>query len=324
VVEGHVSGDPHSSLDIAFVGEGYTRSESKVFAADVKRFTGLMLSQEPYASLKDRINIRGVLLPSHDAGVDEPTKGAWRATAIGGSFYSFGSPRYLLTESNRDLRDIAANVPYDTLVIMVNHDRYGGGGLYNRFCTFAAHSPFAGYLLMHEFGHSFGGLADEYYTSSTAYDEFYPQDSEPIAPNITALLDPATLKWRDLVTKGADLPTVWDKKTYDEADLAYQADRRVLNDAIANAARSGADPEEVEELQRKEDTHALARVSAVDSFMEASGQLGVVGAFEGGGYVSKGLYRPSIDCLMFTRGVKPLCPVCRQAVEARIHVYTGQ
>jgi len=324
VVEGHQSGPPHSSLDIAFVGEGYTGSELKTFRADVLRFTELLLSQEPYATLRDRISIRGVVLPSEESGVDEPTKGVWRSTSLGASFNSFSSPRYLLTESNRDLRDIAANVPYDTLVIMVNHDRYGGGGLYNRFCTFSAHSPFAGYLLMHEFGHSFGGLADEYYTSSTAYDDFYPQGVEPIAPNITALLDPKNLKWRDLVTEGADLPTPWDKKTYDEADLAYQADRRVLNAKIAEAARSGASPEEVEKLQRAEDRHALDRVAEVEAFMKASGQLGTVGAFEGAGYVSNGLYRPAIDCLMFTRGVKPLCPVCRRAVETRIRIYTGQ
>ena len=323
VVEGHLSGPPHSSLDIAIVGEGYTESELKTFRADVLRFTELLLSQEPYATLRDRINIRGVVLPSEESGVDEPTKGVWRSTSLGASFNSFSSPRYLLTESNRDLRDIAANVPYDTIAIMVNHDRYGGGGLYNRFCTFTAHGPFAGYLLMHEFGHSFGGLADEYYTSNTAYDDFYPQDVEPIAPNITALLDPSTLKWRDLVTEGAELPTPWDKQAYDEADLAYQAERRDLNTEIAEAARSGAPAEAIEKLQRAEDRHALQRAASVDEFMNGSNQLEIVGAFEGAGYVSRGLYRPMIDCLMFTRGVKPLCSVCRRAVEERIRVYTG-
>jgi hypothetical protein len=324
VIESHVSGDPHTSLDILFVGEGYTAAETAVFATDVRRFTELMLSQEPYATLKDRLNIRGVLLPSHDSGVDEPTKREWRSTAVGASFYSFGSPRYLLTESNRDLRDIAAAAPYDTIAIMVNHDRYGGGGLYNRFCTFTAHGPFAGYLLLHEFGHSFGGLADEYYTSSTAYEDFYPVGREPSAPNITALLDPDDLKWGDLVTEGAELPTPWDKRSYDEADRAYQAERRVLNEEIAEAARSGAGDDEIRKLQTAEDAHALERVASVDAFMEDSGQTGVVGAFEGGGYVSEGLYRPSIDCLMFTRGVKPFCAVCRRAVEARIRVYTGE
>jgi hypothetical protein len=324
VVDGHIGGDPHRCLDIAFVGEGYGGDEIETFRTDVKRFTKLMLSEEPYASLRDRINIRGVLVPSADSGVDEPTKGVWRSTSLGASFNSFSSPRYLLTESNRSVRDVAANVPYDTLVIMVNHDRYGGGGLYNRFCTFTAHGPFAGYLLMHEFGHSFGGLADEYYTSSTAYTDFYSQDVEPVAPNITALLEPGALKWADLVTPGTELPTVWNKDEYDEADLAYQAERRKLNAEIAEAARSGASAAEIDRLQRAEDRHALTRVAAVDEFMEAGGLVGIVGAFEGAGYVSSGLYRPAVDCLMFSRGVKPLCPVCRRAVLERIRIYTGE
>jgi len=324
VVDGHIAGDPHECLDISFVGEGYTEDEIETFRADVKRFTKLMLSQEPYASSKDRINIRGILLPSLDSGLDEPTKGAWRATALGASFNSFGSPRYLLTEANRSLRDIAANAPYDTIVIMVNHDRYGGGGLYNRYCTFTAHGPFAGYLLMHEFGHSFGGLADEYYTSSTAYTDFYPQDHEPVAPNITALLDPEKVKWADLLTPDTVLPTPWDKTAYDKADLAYQDERRQLNAEIAAAARSGTTDAEIERLQNAEDRHALDRAAAVDSFMKASGLVGTVGAFEGAGYLSEGLYRPAIDCLMFSRGVKDLCPVCRRAVRDRIRVYGGE
>lgn len=323
VVDGHISGDPHESLDIAFVGEGYTKDEIDVFRTDVKRFAELLLSQEPYLSNKDRINVRGVLLPSADSGVDEPTKGIWRSTSIGASFYSFGSPRYLLTESNRELRGVAANVAYDTLVIMANHDRYGGGGLYNRYCTFTAHGPFAGYLLLHEFGHSFGALADEYYTSSTAYTDFYSRDIEPVEANITALLDPEKLKWADLVTPEAALPTPWDKTAYDQADLEYQAERRVLNAEIGEAARTGASTSDIEALQRAEDRHALDRAAAVDDFMKASGQTGIVGAFEGAGYVSEGLYRPSIDCLMFTRGVKALCPVCQRAVAERIAFYAN-
>jgi hypothetical protein len=323
VVDGHVAGDPHTSLDIAFVGEGYQVLDADAFRADVRRFSDLMLRQEPYASAKDRINIRGVMVPSADPGCDEPTMSRWRRTSVGASFNSLSSPRYLLTEDNRALRNIAANVPYDTLVIMVNHDRYGGGGLYNRYCTFTAHGPFAGYLLLHEFGHSFGGLADEYYTSSTAYTDFYPAGVEPDAPNVTALLDGSELKWADLATPEIELPTPWDKQRYDAADLAYQQERRRLNAEIADAARSGADAAEIDRLRRAEDRHALDRVAAVDAFIDATGQAELVGAFEGAGYASEGLFRPAIDCLMFTRGVKPLCPVCRAAVAARIARYTG-
>ena len=324
VVEGHVAGDPHSCLDIAFIAEGYTKADAETFRADVKRFTGIMLSQEPYASHSDRINIRGVLVPSSDSGVDEPTKGIWKTTSVGASFNSFSSPRYLLTKDSRALRDIAANVPYDTLLIMVNHDRYGGGGLYNRYCTFTAHGPFSGYLMLHEFGHSFGGLADEYYTSSTAYDNFYPEGYEPMAPNITALGDPDALKWADLVTPDTGLPTPWDKTVFDEADLAYQAERRVLNEDIASAARSGAPARRIDALEEAETLHALERVAAVGAFMDATGLKGIVGAFEGAGYVSRGMYRPMVDCIMFTRGVKPYCKVCQRAVAERIRVFTGE
>jgi len=323
VVSSHVVGEPHHCLDIAFIGEGYTAAEIDTFTADVERFSELMLSQEPYASRSDRINIRGVLLPSAESGVDEPTRGVWRSTSIGASFNSFSSPRYLLTDDSRALRDVAANVPYDTLLIMVNHERYGGGGLYNRFCTFTAHGPVAGYLLLHEFGHSFGGLADEYYTSSTAYDNFYPEGHEPAAPNITAEVDPDAIKWADLLTEGVDLPVAWDKEAYDEADLAYQAHRRELNADIAEATRSGAPAAEIEALEQAELDHSLERMAEVEAFMKGSGQTDLIGAFEGAGYVSEGLYRPQIDCIMFTRGVKPYCSVCRRAVNARINVYTG-
>lgn len=324
VVDAQSMGNPHSNLDIAIIGEGYTASQIDLFSADVERFAELMLSEEPYSSRNDAISIRGVVLPSIDEGCDQPTRGIWRATALNASFNALGSPRYLLTESNRDLRDIAANVPYDTLVIMVNHDRYGGGGIYNRFCTFTAHGDFSPYLLLHEFGHSFGGLADEYYTSSTAYNEFYPAGTEPVSPNISAAADRGSMKWADLVSADTPLPTPWDKNDFDTADLAYQAERREIDSAIAAANRTAAFQFELDALEEAARNHAADRVAAVDAFMASSGWLGTVGAFEGAGYVSDGLYRPAIDCLMFSRGVKALCPVCRRAVASRIDFYAGR
>jgi hypothetical protein len=324
VVDAQIAGDPHSTLDIAIIGEGYTAKQIDLFRADVTRFADLMLSEEPYSSRNDVISIRGVVLPSLDEGCDQPTRGIWRSTALNASFNALGSPRYLLTESNRDLRDIAANVPYDTLVIMVNHDRYGGGGIYNRFCTFTAHGDFSPYLLLHEFGHSFGGLADEYYTSSTAYNEFYPEGSEPVSPNISAATDPKSMKWADLVTADTPIPTPWDKNEFDTADLAYQAERREIDSALAAANRTAAFQFELDALDEAARNHAANRVAAVDAFMDSSGSLGTVGAFEGAGYVSEGLYRPAIDCLMFSRGVKALCPVCRRAVASRIDFFSGK
>ena len=133
-------------------------------------------------------------------------------------------------------------------------DRYGGGGIYNLFCTFTAHSDWADYLLLHEFGHSFAGLADEYYSSSVAYNDFYPRGREPEEANITALLDPENLKWRDLVAPDTELPTPWEKEAYDREDAAYQEERKLLNDAIAEASSAGASAEKIAELEANEVT----------------------------------------------------------------------
>ncbi|MGD8440625.1 MAG: M64 family metallopeptidase, partial [Holophagae bacterium] len=287
VIEHHVVGPPSTTLDIAIIGEGYTVDDIALFRADLARFGDLLLSQQPYADARDRISVRGVLLPSDEPGCDEPTRGIWRDTALGASFNTLGSPRYLLTESNRDLRDIAANAPYDALIIMINHERYGGGGIFNRYCSFTAHGPFAGYLMLHEFGHSFGGLADEYYTSSTSYTDFYPAGFEPVEPNISATADRAAIKWADLISPETPMPTPWGKAQFDRADIGYQEVRRSLDRAIARAAKSGTMQIVRDLLTRTAEAHAADRVNAVDRFMADSGLLGTVGAFEGAGYVSQ-------------------------------------
>ncbi len=322
VVESHIGGPPSTVVDIAILGEGYTQSEIEIFKTDLANATNNLLGQAPFASHRDRISVRGVLAVSADTGCDEPTRGVYRGTALGATFNSLGSERYLLTEDNRSLRDIAANVPYDALIIMVNHDRYGGGGIYNLFSTFTAHSKWSDYLLLHEFGHSFAGLADEYYSSSVAYNDFYPRGSEPVEANITALLDPENLKWKDLVTQGTEIPTPWEKEGYDLEDAAYQKERTVLNEAIAEAVRSGAPEERVTELRAKEERHAAAHAEWAQKYLAASPWAGNVGAFEGAGYSTTGLYRPMLDCLMFSRRVQPYCRVCERAVEAMILRYS--
>jgi hypothetical protein len=307
---------PAHAVDLVIVGEGYTDPEA--FDADLERFAEVLLSHEPYASFRDDFAVTGLMPRSIDSGCDEPTHGVWRDTALSASFNSFGSSRYLLTEANRELRDVAANAPYDAIVIMVNHHRYGGGGILNLYSTFTSRNRWSEYLLLHEFGHSFTGLADEYYTSSVAYSDFYPAGTEPLQPNITALLDPASLKWRDLVADDVPLPTPWNKTDYDAADLAWQKHRGELNDQIASAIRVGRIQEEIAALEDALDRAAAVRADAADAQLSRERFAGTVGAFEGAGYASTGLYRPSIDCLMFSRGTKPLCPVCNQAVTSRI------
>lgn len=322
VIPAHVSGNPHAMLDIAILGEGYTLAEVGKFKADLERFARIFERTEPYARNRDRINIYGVLKPSDESGIDEPSHGSHRRTALGATFDSLGSERYVLTEDNRALREVAAAVPYDTLYIMVNSPRYGGGGIYGLFATFTTDNQWHEYVFLHEFGHSFGGLADEYYTSATAYNDFYPRGVEPVEPNITALLDPANVKWSNVLTPGVKVPTPWEKADYDARDNAYQKTRQQLNEGIAAAKRSGAPAAEVAKLQEESERLSAEHARQMDVYLANSKFVGVVGVFEGAGYSAQGLYRPMLDCLMFSKGDKPLCKVCQAAMERRIEHFS--
>ncbi|MGO9467267.1 MAG: M64 family metallopeptidase [Isosphaeraceae bacterium] len=321
VIEVHKSGDPHARVDVAVIAEGYTAVDEVKLRGDLERFTRTFFAQEPFAGAKDRFNVRGVWKPSQQSGCDEPSRGIWCNTAIGTSFDSLGSERYLLTEDNRALRDIAACVPYDAIYVMVNQPRYGGGGIYNLYCTFTSDNPSSDYVFLHEFGHTFAGLADEYYTSSTAYNDFYPKGVEPSEPNITALLDAASLKWKHLVAAGTAIPTPWDKERYDAKDVPYQKLREELNGRIASASRGQASKAEVARLKEEAERLAQAHAKEMDTFLAQGKTAPKVGAFEGAGYASKGLYRPALDCIMFSRGTKPFCPVCERAIRRVIDHY---
>ncbi len=316
------NGDSHSKVDVAFIGEGYTAKEKEKFEADVKRFAAVFFGFEPYKTYKRQFNIYGVLKPSMDSGCDEPRSGIFKNTSLNATFNSLGSERYLLTEDNKSLRDIAAHVPYDALFIMVNHKRYGGGGIYNLYCTFTVDNQWYEYLFLHEFGHSFAGLADEYYTSSVTYNEFYPRGVEPVEANITALLDPKNLKWRDLITPGMEIPTSWEKEEFDRMDEDYQKVQREINDRIAKMKREGMPAAKVQKVEEESDRLSREHVKKVDNYLSKSRFKGQVGAFEGAGYSAKGLYRPMLDCIMFTKGKKPFCKVCAGAVVRVIKYYS--
>ena len=317
VVESQRSGDPHSKVDVAIVAEGYTRADEAKFRADLARYTATLFTVAPFRSRRDDFNVRGVRLVSNGTGADEPMRGVWRDTAIGARFDSLGSERYLLTEDNRSLRDIAAHVPYDALFVMVNSPRYGGGGIYNLFCTFTTDNPWSPYVFVHEFGHSFSALADEYYSSNVAYTDFFPRGVEPIEPNITALLDPKALKWADLVTPGTPIPTPWGKPEFDEAEDAFQKRREDFNRKITAATRLG-DSAQADRLKLEAEGAAREHVASAEARINTSPFFDQVGAFEGAGYTSKGMYRPALDCIMFSRGEKPFCAVCRRAIERTI------
>ncbi len=322
IIEAEINGNPHNKVDVVILSEGYSQNEYSKFEKDIKKFTEIFFSQEPYKSLRDKFNIRGVFKTSQESGTDEPRAGIYKNTNLNCTFNSLGSARYLLTEDNKAMRDMASAVPYDAVYIMVNHERYGGGGIYNQFCTFTSDNKWSGYVFLHEFGHSFAGLADEYYTSSVAYSDFYPEDVEPVEPNITALLNPPHVKWDSLVSPGIEIPTPWRKSEFDSLDTAWQKERRKINSEIAKLKREGAEKEKIDSLIQKAETIKERHTKRVEEFLRNSKYWGKVGAFEGAGYASKGLYRPMLDCIMFSIGKKPFCKVCEKAIESVIKYYT--
>jgi len=201
------SGDPRQKIDILILGDGYTAAEMEKYRRDLRRFAEILMAQEAFARDRDLVNIWGLEAPSHDSGPDEPRKGLWHDTAFGTSFNTFDAERYLTTDHDRDLREIASRAPYDAIYILVNTSRYGGGGIYNQWAIFASDNEYDDYVFLHEFGHSFAGLADEYVTDDKEDDGFYPRGVEPWEPNITALLPGRRLKWAEMVAPGTPLPT---------------------------------------------------------------------------------------------------------------------
>ena len=316
------SGDPHVKVDLAILAEGYAAGEEAKVQKDFQRFFKIFFNQEPYKSLKDKFNVRGVWRVSEDSGISEPDRGIFKRTAVGCTFYSLGSERYVLTEENRAVRDIAGCVPYDVVMIMLNTPRYGGGGIYNLYTTFSADNQWHEYVFLHEFGHGFGGLADEYYSSSTGYNDFYPAGIEPVEPNITALLHPPDVKWKALVTPGTAVPTPWEKSDFDKMDSDYQKVRQTLNEKIAKMMREGAPRAEVEKLQAESERLSKEAADKMDAYFAKSKFAGRTGAFEGAGYSTTGLYRPMLDCIMFSKGAKPFCTVCRDRIAKVIKYLT--
>jgi hypothetical protein len=316
-----ICGNPSNCVDIVILADGYTKKEKKKAVSDFEKFYNIFFSQEPYKSFKGKFNFYGIFVPSEESGCDEPSFNIWKSTPFGTSFDSLDSERYILSEENKNIRDWASLVPYDSILIMINHKRYGGGGIYNLYATFTADNLWNEYLMLHEFGHSFAGLADEYYTSSTSYENFYKIDEEPAEPNITALLEGEPLKWASLILKDTPIPTPWEKDKFDSIDLEYQKERERLNKEIREAKKN-KEAEKIKILEEEINNLTLENYKKLEKFFKESKWKGIVGAYEGAGYQNKGLYRPEIDCIMFSRGKKPYCKVCKEAIIKRIKFLT--
>lgn len=303
-----VKGPSAEKVDLLIVGDGWTGKQRDDFLDDVHRLIAALFATEPFKRRKADFNVRALMVPAPQPGITDPRRGLFVDTPIRLQFNAFDLDRYMLTFADRELRELAAQAPYDALILLANTRKYGGGGIYNLWATCAADTEVAAYVFVHEFGHSFGGLADEYYSSQVAYEEFTPAGCEPWEPNVTALLDPAQLKWRDLVAAETPLPTPWDQAAYDALDVAYQKRR-------AEALAANADDAANEVLMREIKASGGAQLAKEP-------WLGKVGAFRGGAYEATRLFRPSVDCIMFTRNPTAFCPVCERAIERVIDTLT--
>lgn len=242
------SGRAEDKIDIAILAEGYTEAETDLFYEDAGKAVEALLAHEPFRTMRDRFNIVAVAAPSQDSGVSVPRENKWCRTAVGSHFDTFYSDRYLTTPHLFRMHDALSGIPYEHIIVLANTDTYGGGGIYNSYTLTTAHHKAFAPVVVHEFGHSFGGLTDEY-AYDDQYVEYYYPEIEPWEQNITTKCD-FNKKWKDL----------------------YDA--------------------------------------------------GVVGLVEGGGYQTKGVWRPCEDCRMRTNAAPEFCPVCKRALIRLIDFYT--
>ncbi len=302
------NGDPAMKVDLLILGDGYTEDEHDEFVAKARELADILFATSPFKERKDDFNVWALAPATAESGVSRPSTRTYRDTPLGTTYDAFRSERYVLTFDNKSMRRIASSTPYDFIEILTNTEVYGGGGIYGLFSTAAANNEWAPYLFVHEFGHHFAGLADEYYTSAVAY-ESPANIVEPYEPNVTALLDPAELKWKHLVTPDTPLPTPWPKAKFEEHSIAVQKRRAEMR--AANVS--------------EDEMNALFRYTKefTEELFSKSQYKDAVGAFEGANYEAEGFYRSEQNCLMFTRA-EQFCRVCAAAIEDVIDEYTKE
>lgn len=302
------NGEPSTKVDLLIMGDGYTAAERPKFEQDARRFTDILFSRSPFREHRQDFNVWGLCPAAAESGIARPSGGIHHRSPLGATYDTFDTERYILTVENRALRDAASYAPYEFIEILVNGKTYGGGGIFNLYATVAADSEWSPYVFVHEFGHHFAGLADEYYTSQVAY---LPASKriEPWEPNATALLDPMNLKWKDLGAADTPIPTPWRKQDFEAMEREIQAQRKEL--------RAQNRPEsEMDDLFKKEREKE-------DSLLVQDKYSDRVGAFEGADYEAHGYFRPQENCIMFTRH-ESFCAVCRRAIERIIGMYASK
>ncbi|GAF02497.1 M64 family metallopeptidase [Saccharicrinis fermentans] len=212
------NGSTDACVDIVFVGDGYTKREMKKFHRDVRKMSDYLLTQGPFHKYQKKFNIWVVDAISEESGVSDPRKDIWKDTALKSSFNTLNSDRYLASTSVFIIRDYAALVPYDQICVIANTDKYGGGGIFNHFSLSSVDNERSLTVFVHEFGHAFAGLGDEYYTSDVSYSDYFNQSIEPWQPNLTTLID-FDGKWKDMVDKNIPVPTPAEERYFNQVGV---------------------------------------------------------------------------------------------------------
>ena len=269
------SGDIQSCVDIAIISEGYSYNEMDKFHTDCQRVVQALFSHEPFSSMKSKFNVVAVDCPSSDSGPCIPRYGLWTNTSVNTHYDTFYTDRYLMTSDIWRVFDVLNGIPFEQIIVMVNSSEYGGGGIYNQINVVTSDHFTFKEVLVHEFGHGYGGLGDEY-DYGDQVETMYPSDTEPWEPNLTTLVD-FNSKWADLVPEGTPIPTP---------------------------------------IRKFSGNHILPPQTLQKQLTQK------VGVFEGGGYQSKGVYRPAQECRMKVNEVDDFCLVCSRHLINLTNFYT--
>lgn len=261
----HKGNSPKKAIDILFIPDGYAKSDARKLRYDMKRFAKYVMNCTPYKENRRHVNIRAIEGYSEQSGITQPQNNFYVKTLLNCTYNAIDLDRYLMCMGVWNLHEVADDAPYDAIIIICNSEKYGGGGIYNFYCTVYNHGEYPDYVVVHEMGHLIGGLADEYYTSEVSVQDFYPEGVEPTEPNLTTLVN-FDSKWKDKVESGTPIPTPPVAKGHPDYDR--------------------------------------------------------IGVYEGGGYVAKGVYRPSLHCTMNSIIYNDFCPVCKETLEKVIDYYS--
>ncbi len=296
-----IAGPAIDRIDILILADGYTVDEKPQFEADAHRLRDILFSVSPYRERIEDFNVRALFVPSPQSGISDPGRGIERQTAFSSSFNSLGIDRYLLPQDMKAVYDACDRIQWDALILLCNTDKFGGGGLYNQYACAASRCIDFEYLIVHEFAHCFAGLADEYYTKPVTYDADQTAELHLWEANVDTLDPRGNVKWQPLIDADVPVPTPWDKQTYETLMQKYEAWRNDTN----------ATPDQIQTAM----DHIASNTRL---HLTQQSYYGQVGAFEGARYQANGLYRPELDCIMFSRKAEQFCQVCQAAIRQTI------